>query len=66
MEASLGSIFTVVSFVTFIGIMWWSLGRGRKRAFDDAAREPFALPDETALVQEARRNAGNNRTGASQ
>ena len=65
MEASLGSIFTVLTFVVFIGIMWWSLGRGRKRAFDEAAHSPFALPDEAALVRDARRQGGNG-TGASQ
>ncbi len=44
----LGSISTVVMFVTFIGIVVWAYSRKRKAAFDAAALEPFALPDETA------------------
>jgi cytochrome c oxidase cbb3-type subunit IV len=43
----LGSIFTVISFVVFIGIVAWAYSSRRKQAFDVAAQEPFALPDET-------------------
>ncbi len=42
----LGSISTVVSFVTFVGIVLWAYSRHRKPAFDAAAMAPFALPDE--------------------
>jgi cytochrome c oxidase cbb3-type subunit 4 len=67
MEGSRGSIFTVASFAIFVGIVWWALGKGRKRAFDEAAHSPFALPDETALLRDARRReGGTNGTGASQ
>lgn len=42
----LSSIVTVVSFVTFLGIIVWAYSRKRKRAFDEAANAPFALPDD--------------------
>jgi cytochrome c oxidase cbb3-type subunit 4 len=42
----LSSVMTVVSFVTFIGIVFWAYSRKRKPAFDEAANAPFALPDD--------------------
>jgi cytochrome c oxidase cbb3-type subunit 4 len=42
----LGSVFTVISFVVFVGILLWAFSDRRKQAFDQAALEPFALPDE--------------------
>jgi cytochrome c oxidase cbb3-type subunit IV len=44
----LSSVMTVVSFVTFIGIVFWAYSRKRKQAFDEAANAPFALPDDGA------------------
>jgi cytochrome c oxidase cbb3-type subunit 4 len=44
--AILGSISTVVMFVTFVGIVLWAYSGRRKAAFEAAAMEPFALPDE--------------------
>jgi cytochrome c oxidase cbb3-type subunit 4 len=41
-----GVVTTVVAFVAFLGIVAWAYGRGRKKAFEDAANAPFALPDE--------------------
>lgn len=38
----LRSIMTVVSFATFVAIVWWAYGRGRKSSFDEAANLPFA------------------------
>ena len=38
---------TVLAFVAFLGIVAWAYGRGRRKAFDDAANAPFALPDES-------------------
>lgn len=32
---------TVVSFVTFIGIMVWALSRRNTKSFDEAAQLPF-------------------------
>ena len=43
----LSSAATVLSFVTFIGIVMWAYSRRRRAAFDEAADAPFALPDET-------------------
>ncbi|MFO1317768.1 MAG: cbb3-type cytochrome c oxidase subunit 3 [Burkholderiales bacterium] len=47
----LSSLMTVVSFVTFIGIVVWAYSKKRKRAFDEAANAPFALPDDVHNVQ---------------
>jgi len=45
------SIFTVLSFVVFLGIVLWAWSSRRNPAFDAAAIEPFALPDEAGLLQ---------------
>jgi cytochrome c oxidase cbb3-type subunit 4 len=44
--STLASIFTVISFFIFVGIVCWAWSARRKPAFDAAAVEPFALPDE--------------------
>lgn len=41
----LRSLFTVLVFVTFIGIWIWAWSGKRKQAFDEAANLPFAEPD---------------------
>ncbi len=41
-----GAATTVLAFVAFLGIVAWAYGRGRRKAFDEAANAPFALPDE--------------------
>jgi cytochrome c oxidase cbb3-type subunit IV len=46
----LGSATTVLAFVAFIGIVAWAWGSGRRKAFDEAANAPFALPDETDSI----------------
>jgi cytochrome c oxidase cbb3-type subunit 4 len=46
----LRSIFTVLAFVSFIGICWWAYSRDRRAAFDEAARLP--LDDETATAKD--------------
>ena len=52
----MSSLMTVVSFVTFIGIVLWAFSGRRKKAFDEAANAPFALPDDDAIqVRNARR-----------
>lgn len=38
----LRSLFTVLMFVTFIGIVIWAWSSKRKQAFDEAANLPFA------------------------
>jgi cytochrome c oxidase cbb3-type subunit 4 len=42
----LGAITTVLSFLTFLGIVAWAYSSRRRAAFDEAANAPFALPDE--------------------
>jgi cytochrome c oxidase cbb3-type subunit 4 len=42
-----GTVTTVVAFAAFVGIVAWAYSARRKRAFDEAANAPFALPDET-------------------
>jgi cytochrome c oxidase cbb3-type subunit 4 len=37
----LRSIVTVVSFVTFLAIVFWAFSGRRKKAFDEAARLPM-------------------------
>ncbi|MCL2871615.1 MAG: cbb3-type cytochrome c oxidase subunit 3 [Betaproteobacteria bacterium] len=36
---------TVVAFVIFVGIVWWTYSNGRKERFEQAEQAPFALPD---------------------
>lgn len=45
----LRSIVTVVSFITFLGIVFWAWSGRRKAAFDEAARLPLE-DDEFARV----------------
>ncbi len=42
----LGSAITVLAFVAFIGVVVWAYSSRRKRAFEEAANAPFALPDD--------------------
>jgi len=51
--SALGSVFTLISFVVFVGIVAWACSSRRKQAFDVAAQEPFALPDETENIRGA-------------
>jgi cytochrome c oxidase cbb3-type subunit 4 len=64
MYSTLSSIFTVVSFFVFVGVVWWAWSARRKASFDAAAVEPFALPDEIehggpALTERASRAVSN-------
>jgi cytochrome c oxidase cbb3-type subunit 4 len=36
------SIVTVLSFATFVGIVWWAYSRQSRQRFEEAARLPFA------------------------
>ncbi len=42
----LRSIVTVVSFLTFLGIIWFAYPKGNKKRFDEAANLPFAEHDD--------------------
>ena len=48
------SLITVLAFATFIGIVIWAYGRGRKAAFDEAAALPFTEDDRPAGAQRPR------------
>ena len=37
----LRSLFTVLSFLAFVGIVWWAYSGRRKESFDAAARIPL-------------------------
>ncbi len=47
-DTIIGSVTTVVTFVTFIGIIVWAWAERRRAEFAAAANAPFALPDEAA------------------
>ena len=67
MDATFGSVITVLAFLAFVGIVAWAYGRGRKRAFDEAAHEPFALPDDVVATKKPRPpTSATNGNGASQ
>ena len=57
----IGSATTVVSFVAFVGVVVWAYSGRRKRAFDDAANAPFALPDDAGGAA-ARVNSGERQS----
>jgi cytochrome c oxidase cbb3-type subunit IV len=45
----LRTLWTVLSFLAFLGIVWWAYGGKRKARFDEAAR--LALDDEPGGAQ---------------
>jgi cytochrome c oxidase cbb3-type subunit 4 len=46
------SAMTVISLITFLGILWWTFGVKRGADFDAAARLPFADEiDDTVTTQ---------------
>ncbi|RTL48469.1 MAG: cbb3-type cytochrome oxidase subunit 3 [Rhodocyclaceae bacterium] len=53
----LRSIFTVVTFIVFVGIIWWAYSSHRKQAFDEAAMLPFD-DDEPQMGNGKAGNAG--------
>jgi cytochrome c oxidase cbb3-type subunit IV len=53
--STLSSVFTVISFVLFVGIVQWAWSSRRRDEFHAAAHAPFALPDERDANS---RNAG--------
>ena len=48
------SLVTVLAFLSFIGIVVWAYGRGRKQAFDEAAALPFTEEDQPGKAGAAR------------
>ena len=57
--STMASVLTVISFFVFVGIVFWAYSKGRQKAFDQAALEPFALPDE----REATHETNDSRSG---
>lgn len=53
MSSLIHSIWTVVVFIVFIGIVWWAYSSARKKDFDEAARlvldddKPLSSPKKT-------------------
>ena len=48
---SASSVMTVVSLITFIGILWWTFISRRSSDFDAAARLPFADDDAVTTTE---------------
>jgi len=46
MLAYLNAAATVLAMAMFFGIVWWAFSKGRKKANEESAMLPFALPDE--------------------
>ncbi|MCU7554122.1 cbb3-type cytochrome c oxidase subunit 3 [Alteromonas sp. ASW11-19] len=44
-QGIVGSIFTVIVFVCFAGVVWWAFSSRNKKRFDEAANLPFADED---------------------
>jgi cytochrome c oxidase cbb3-type subunit 4 len=40
------SVMTVISFITFAGILWWAFIRNKEADFAEAAQLPFADDEE--------------------
>ena len=45
----LAPVVTIVSFITFIGIVWWAYNGHRNRAFDEAALLPFDQDEDSPI-----------------
>ena len=52
------SVFTVVSFLTFLGIIWWAYSSRRSADFEAAAQLPFADEIQTSTTQAAENSHG--------
>ena len=51
-QGTVGSIFTVIVFVIFMGIVWWAFSGRNKKKFDEAATLPFADEDKEESKKE--------------
>jgi cytochrome c oxidase cbb3-type subunit IV len=57
LDAIVGSISTVVAFLTFGGIVVWAWAGRRNAAFADAAAAPFVIADEDGVVRQPERTS---------
>jgi cytochrome c oxidase cbb3-type subunit 4 len=53
---SASSAMTIVSFLTFVGIIWWTFIRHKARDFSAAAQLPFADEDPAGSTEQEQRN----------
>jgi cytochrome c oxidase cbb3-type subunit IV len=53
LSSLIGSISTVVTVVTFGGIVAWACSRRRRAEFAEAANAPFAVEDEIDIARRA-------------
>ena len=49
MNDLIGSVVTVVFFITFIGIVWWAYGGRRKARVEEDGRIPFEEIDDLPI-----------------
>ncbi len=42
----IGTVVTVVFFITFLGIVWWAYGSSRKARFEEDGKIPFEENDD--------------------
>ncbi len=47
------SIWTLVLFISFLGVVWWAYGKSRRSRFDEAANLVFADEPQSKEAQEA-------------
>jgi cytochrome c oxidase cbb3-type subunit 4 len=45
---------TVLSFLIFLGIVWWAFRRGSKEFYEEAANLPFADEDDVGVSKNSR------------
>lgn len=57
----IGSIVTVVFFITFIGIIWWAYGSSRKERFEQDGLIPFEDADESQTAKEIEAKLGEQK-----
>ncbi|WIM05571.1 MAG: cbb3-type cytochrome c oxidase subunit 3 [Candidatus Nitricoxidivorans perseverans] len=56
----LRSIFTVLAFVMFVGIVWWAYSGRRKQAYEEAAQLPLNDNDDLPSIGCGGRAAGQS------
>ena len=52
------SAMTVISLITFLGIIWWTFSAARSADFEVAARLPFADENDDASPQDSELHHG--------
>lgn len=57
----IGSVVTVVFFITFIGIIWWAYGNSRKARFEEDGQIPFEDDDVYQAAKEIKAKLGDQK-----